>query len=111
MIAALYFLASFGFAYIVGFAKISAGVRYLLSPPMIGNGDELPVPAPGVMNELRYWLVSLLECPACVGWWLGVFFGPTFLAVPIQDRIGLSVFCGCATAASSFILGRASRLI
>lgn len=118
----LFFLGQFGFAYIVGHSAISAPFRYLFSPEMyVPEGqDAPPEPVPGRLNAARHWLTSLLECPACLGFWTGGFGAVLFgSAVGIVahapdnalDRMVLFVFFGCCTAGSNFLLSRLSRLI
>lgn len=109
----VFLLANFGFAYIVGFARISASLRELLSPYMKENDPtEL---APGVVNAARYWFVSLLECPACLNWWTGGALGP--MLGPIlgirfcPNNLGEFLIWACATSGSSFVLARLTRLI
>lgn len=112
----VYFLAQFGFAYIVGFAKISELPRYLLAPPtrIMVSGNEAP--APGLVNRIRWWLIQLVECPACLGFWTGAIGGRFLLdgvgvAAPFSTPWLLFIFFGCATAGSNFLLGRLTRLI
>jgi hypothetical protein len=55
----LYYLAAFGLAYIIGHAKITYRLR-----------------ARGVaMGAAGKLVVELLECPACLGFWIGLAAG------------------------------------
>lgn len=117
----LFFAAQFGFAYIVGHSAISEPLRYLLSPPMrVVNAEEPPEPVPTPSNIARHWLLKLIECPSCLGFWTGGIFGRTLIDgtgyVPTlfagsSHPLFLFVFVGCATAGMNFILGRMTRLM
>lgn len=125
LLACLYILASFGFAFAVGYAKISLPlrawllqVRYQRLNRATGNYDWYEsrfVPA-------RQWTLDLLQCPACLGFWIGVgaalvdalTAGAAGAALLGLDRMPLWAFAfvlGQATAASNFILGVVTRLI
>jgi len=58
----IYVVAAFGFAYVVGHSVISKRAREITW----GFGEAFP--------PLR-WIVLLLECPACCGFWIGLFVG------------------------------------
>jgi hypothetical protein len=60
----------------------------------------------------RFWLVSLLECPACLGWWLGFAAGLAFVLAGGPGHLGLLPLAGAFyTAGANFLLGRASGLM
>jgi len=83
----LYTFAAFGFAFVVGHAKISLPFREWLG---------------GRRGLLARFLLALAECPPCVGFWVGVaaaFRSPFPLLLPFY------------TVASNFILGRLTGLI
>jgi hypothetical protein len=91
----VYTVAAFGLAYIVGHSRISRPVRLALWD--VGG----------------FWaqtFVTLLECPACFGFWIGLAMGlaafncnvlpwPAILAFPFY------------TTGMNFLLGRATGLI
>lgn len=68
MIDFLFFsLASFGFAYIVGHSAISLPFRMRIDP----NRGNTVRP----WHRTRTWFLTLLECPACLGFWQGLLYG------------------------------------
>lgn len=94
----LYLLAAFGFAFVVGHSKISLPLREALANNARG---------------FRLWLVALLECPGCLGWWTGAAVGWFWagavmsVAAPISlAQIGCSVLLAFATAASNLLLAK-----
>lgn len=127
----LYVLAAFGFAFIVGFAKVSLPFRSWLASPIktVKFRPDWPEGGPFKINEEWHerprlngwatWIVALLECPACLGFWLGVFaaladrwFGFIALAgLTDAPRLFSIIFLGCVVSASNFILGVFTRLI
>ena len=113
----LYILASFGFAFVVGYAKISLPLRSWLARTCHAQGTDL-VLVP--FSDERRWLVDLLQCPACLGFWIGAgfvvvdarFFGATAaLGLDHLPAVALVLIYGLATAASNFILGALTGLI
>lgn len=91
----LYFLAAFGFAFIVGHSKISLAFREWLA-------------ARGALGE---WLASLLECPACLGFWIGiaaVFTGVIHvpLDVPFGPKWFAALLFACATSGSNLLASK-----
>ena len=94
-------LAAFGLAYIVGHSTISLPIRLLL-----GGGGQLNPEAKPLIPFVGPLLISLVECPACFGFWEGFIFslinGSAFLP---------AVVVGCAVSGSNFILGRLTHLI
>lgn len=96
---AFWFLVAFGFCYVVGHARVSLGVRTLLA------GDE--------SNPLRAWFVALIECPACLGFWVGLVGGWLLPAlVPdVFPRWATAPALGLATSAVGYMLGRATGWI
>jgi hypothetical protein len=96
-------LVNFGLCYVVGHAKITLKLRMKL------------------FSKVE-WLVDLLECPACLGFWLGLF--EAWLLCPQLRDFFLFLFphTGTSTVGSIFsfalytcsvnyILGRLSGLI
>lgn len=109
----LYLLANFGFAYIVGFSKISVGARELLDPgvALIDGRPKFK----SVGQAVRYWLLSLLECPSCIGFWTGgasgVLLVPNIIPPLWTQPQAMFVFFGCVVAGSNLLCARAARLI
>jgi len=86
--------AAFGLALIAGFARISLPIRIWLFHHW------------GIFGK---YLVELMECPICFGFWEGFFVGA--LAYPDVIRRWLfMVLLGCFTAATNFTLARLGRL-
>ena len=117
-----YILAAFGFAFIAGYAKISLPLRERLA-----QESELRQDAFGNCSKVlvrfriaRRMLLELLQCPACLGVWIGFGFA---LADPLMfgaaaalgvDHLPLmerAFFLSLATCASNFILGALTGLI
>jgi hypothetical protein len=88
-----YTLLIFGISYVLGHAKISLGPREWIARRQ---------------GKLWHWLLDLIECPACLSWWLGLaasFAWPSL--PPVQPAcLTLPFF----SAATSFLLGRVTGL-
>jgi hypothetical protein len=122
MIPIVYTLAAFGFAFIIGFSKISLPFRQWLSNNI--EQQDCPVGEACTRLELRpaqricRWLLALLECPACLGFWTG-------LLCTVVGHLGLAAafglfgwplwlaafFLALYTSATNFIIGAITRLI
>jgi len=98
---ALFFLATFGLAFVIGHSKISLPLRTLLDP---GNKIET------FEQSMRWWTLELLECPPCVSWHLGLWYG---LLGPSRgdSRVLEALILAFAATAVSFILGVFTGLI
>lgn len=99
MIYTIYFIAytvaAFGFAYVVGHSRISRPVRLALWD---------------VGGPFVRLFVELLECPACLGFWIG---GVTGVVLYVNGPLPLP-FVAIApfyTSGANFLLGRATGLI
>lgn len=91
---AVYTMAAFGLAFIVGHSKISLVPRGWLA----------------TRGAVGHWLVLLAECPACCGWWTGiaaaaVAWGHTGFS---RYEVALLPFYTCG---ANYLLGRLSGLI
>ncbi len=97
----IYTLAAFGYAYVLGFAVISLPIRRALDP---GNKVETA----GAF--VRSFTLTLIECPACLGWWVGAWAGVIWgWGEPGKfATIFMLAFYTCGT---NFILGRLTGLI
>lgn len=93
----VYVNAAFGFAYIAGHSKISLPFREWIDP-----GGEIN----SYGKALRAFLLALIECPPCLGFWTGV---AAYFLVP-KGTIGV-VTLALFTASTNFIIGRATNLI
>jgi hypothetical protein len=86
-----YTITVFGFCYAVGHSKISLRPREILSRYPIGET-----------------FVEMAECPACLGFWLGLIAGtilPFITPIPVPTALSpfLFAFYTCGTG---FLLGR-----
>lgn len=105
-----YTVAAFGLAYIVGHSVISLPLRIAVDP-----GQELR----GPKDALRAWFLMLIECPACFGFWTGLFTGMLYAAAdgdlyPREGALAKFMFAaGLAlyTTGSNFVLARFTNLI
>lgn len=92
---AVYTLAAFGLAFVLGFAEITVAARDWLMKK-------------GVVLQ---WFVKLLECPACVGFHIGLWYAlvasPEFMVTLKGGPVELAFF----TAATNFVIGRSTGLI
>lgn len=101
MITVIYIFAGFGLAFIVGYSKISLPFRDLLDP----HRDR------SRFRRLRLFLLELIECAACAGFWIGAAFA---LCDPVAFHITSpwqSILVGAAFSGTNFILGRLTGLI
>jgi hypothetical protein len=88
-----YSIAAFGLAYIVGHSEITLGLRRYLA-----DG-----------NAFAQFVLALMECPACLGFWIGICAG---LNTPWFGRsVSIAVCAGLYTCGANFILGRTTGLI
>lgn len=85
-------IAAFGTAYIAGHAKISLFIRQWLFDTKF--------------KPFRY-LVELIECPACLGFWLGVI---GWLVRP-NPTVSDALIAGCFVSGSNALLGFWSGLM
>lgn len=118
MLLALFFLASFGLAFVLGASKISLPFRELLAGKLVMDGpDNAPYrERRALIPYLGPFLVALVECPGCLGWWLGATVGwaqPEVLrwSVPglsylTDSTFGCGVLLGLATAAVNMLLAK-----
>lgn len=91
--------AAFGFCYIVGGSRISFPVR-----TAVANHGSI---AGG-------WLLELIECPACLGAWVGGFVGigvSYHFGLTAGESFIVALGLACYTAGVNYILGRLTGLI
>lgn len=111
----IYSIAAFGLAYIIGHAQITNFIRIFFWEYCWFEGMRVET---GGRYPFRI-LVELMECPACLGWWIGFISGLVGLFTQYQDvqliHIGppwiFPVILGLYTSGTNFILGRYTRLI
>lgn len=146
MIALMIAIACFGMAYVLGHAEISLGARAFLfffrgfkarcdSCQIMHAGvttqtdDEPMVACPQCGKKVAAetggapfaFLVKLVECPACLGWWQGLFLGialviwkPTsvFAVVAWMEPVWLlPLYTAFTVCGSNFVLGRVTGLL
>lgn len=102
-----YTVAAFGLAFILGFSKISLPVRMWIDP-----GSKVTT----FLRLIRLFILTLIECPACLGFWTGFLYGLWVFGVfepPIFDGASTSfaVMLGLYTCGTNFILGRVTGLV
>jgi hypothetical protein len=85
-----YTVAVFGLCYILGHAKISLRARVVAAD----------------FGGLALWLVELVECPACLGTWLG--FAAGFLWPSLVPFGYAPVMLALWTCGTGYILGRST---
>jgi hypothetical protein len=88
----VYSFAAFGLAYIAGHARISLPIRQAWQDA-----------------GLSAFLLELVECPACFGFWIGV--GATVAAIWLGADTPLVALLPFYTSGSNYVLGRATGLI
>jgi len=64
----LYSVACFGVSFAIGHSQISLPFRKLLNPTKVI----------GPIGVIRAFLVALVECPPCLGFWCGLAYGFAF---------------------------------
>ena len=118
----VYLGAAFGLAYIVGHSTISLPFRTWLGgvpsreiePTLALPGAKIVASGkPGALGPFGDFICSLLECPACFGFWTGLF-SSQLLAAPAELHTtwwNWPVVLGCLTAGSNFAVSRLTRLI
>jgi len=97
-----WFLVAFGLCYTVGHAKVSLGVR-----------ERLAAVALAYKSGKLEAFIALIECPACLGFWLGLaggWFWPWLIPAGYPQWASAPLL-GFATSASGYLLGRATGWI
>jgi len=103
MIDLIFFtMACFGLMYVIGHSVISLSIRERIA--------RLPAP------RWRFWFITLIECPACLGFWIGLAAG-LFGYVPILVLLSpiphpiLAIVWGLYIAGTNYVLARQTALI
>ncbi len=103
----VYYSAAFGLAFIMGAAKISFSLRVVLggvSEIADEKGKVLRAAIRPFIPIVGPFLVELLECFGCSGFWIGVassFWLPQQLG---SNPVAWSLIMGCSTAGLNFFL-------
>lgn len=69
-----YSMVAFGVAYCIGASKISLMWRTPLAAAAKVGAEAGVKPPQFVGGMIAFFLLTLIECPACTGFWLGVGF-------------------------------------
>lgn len=74
MTLVLFMLASWGAAFVVSYSRIFGPIHRLASfiPPKFYDHYQTENGLWIARPTGKTWLGELLECPACVGWWVGL---------------------------------------
>jgi len=110
-IYSLYFLAAFGFAYVLGHSTITQSVRDRVALRCQSH-PSTPRLRPKVYLRPFGLLLELIECPACLGFWIGFMTGIMEKLPPVSNppwRDALIV--GFATAGSNLLLAKFAGLL
>lgn len=99
-----YSISVFGFCWVIGASKITLPPRNLL------NNLAAPTTRQKPLRVVSSFLLSLVECPACLGFWVGLVVGFQICAQLGQPRL-LAIALGFYTTGVNFLLGRATGLI
>lgn len=88
-------LAIFGASWIIADSKISLPVRSWIA----GYRPTVPPPVAYAVPRFRLWLLDLLECPACLSFWIGLVVAVVFL-----DLLWLAIPFALASCGISLVL-------
>jgi Protein of unknown function (DUF1360) len=103
----LYVFASFGLAFVLGYAKISLPLRKFLA--RAAQPYEGPDLGGRVFSLVARWLLALLECPACVAFWLGLasVMTPFVDGIPLHgiSWVMIAPFLGLANTGAVLAVG------
>lgn len=97
----VYTFAAFGLCYVVGHAQISQRARELAGDAIVREHDANHYCTAAVMA----WCLALIQCPACLGFWIGLLVGLFHNDAPSPIALGFY------TAGVNFILGKLTKLI
>lgn len=108
----VYLISTFGLAYVLGHSKITQRARevafdlgfYKRNVRVETAGGSVTGYQPTIF-PLR-WLVMLVECPACLGFWVGLACGWRLFHV-----FSTAVVLGFFTCSTNFMLGRWTGII
>lgn len=100
-----YTFAAFGLAWIIADSKASRPVRRLVA---YFAEHEAASRATRVIASL---VLALLECVACLGFWIGLVVGWYLAPALGGTRIVLALSLACYTAGLNFVIGRKTDLL
>lgn len=120
MFLLFYVFASFGVAFVLGYSKITLPLRQALAwaSELHLAGDKIEdADVQGYSKPVRWlagWTLALLECPACLAFWIGVASiytpVPDFLPFSAPDY-ALAPILGFANLGAVLSLGLITNLI
>lgn len=93
--ALIYVCAAFGLAAILGHGAITAPARDALlawGEPRTIAGLRVTIEADwtAVPRWTVKWMIKLIECPMCLGFWTGLFAGRFFFVLPWVEAFVLA---------------------
>jgi len=94
----VYSVMAFALTWIIGDSKISLPFRMVIDP------GEIKTP----LDAARAWLLMLLECPGCLGFWLGIAALYFHVAPEFEWGFLGAIECGLFTAGACLLLARAA---
>lgn len=100
----IYALAAYGLWYVVGRARVSRRAREAIAP----LAPPSPLSVFRRVHPLRYWLVALVECPACFGYWTGSILGG-YIFRSFGHWLLVSVAMSFLTVSTNLLLFAATR--
>lgn len=141
LLLVLHTFTAFGLAYAAGHSKISlplrmhfsnsfatvrctgCGLLFLATPAWNGRVHVCPGCRRQYedIDRVEPFLLQLIECPACFGWWIGFFTGlilecfpllhPSHARWQLAAALLLPFVLAFYTAGTNYLLGRATGLI
>lgn len=102
----IYALACFGLAYVVGHSFITVALREAILGERTGEKVSFVL-------AVREWIVDMLECPACFGFWTGLIaslVGATPFALDAPAWASAMTW-GLFTAGTNYTLARITNLV
>lgn len=105
--AAVYYAWVFGFTYVICQSTITLPLRTWLAERGNWSADEEQIP-----EDKEAWLSELIDCPACLSWWVGLIVGPVLAPLgPLwYQRLEAAAVLSFATSGAVLFLQRISGL-
>lgn len=100
-----YTIAQFGFCWILADSKITRPVRVLVA--YFAEHEA----AGRLTRVLASLLLSLMECVACLGFWVGAASGLHLARAWGMPVLSSMLVCGLYTCGINYLLGRATGLL
>lgn len=108
----VYTMCAFGLAYSLGSSKLSLVWRSLLAHLVAAGKKPEASSALRLFGALASFVLVLIECPACTGYWIGVACAQTETAQSVlkAEPFEASLIFGFWTVATNLILARLAGL-